>query len=125
MMWCGSRLDPFIGGRMRHQFAPGRELILTGDVGGFGVGSVFSWQLVGTWSWNFATSQRTTWAAVVGYRSLYVDYTRGSGFSEMATTFCSTARLLGSVRDFYARLLCASEMPCRTAAEPLPPQYKI
>jgi hypothetical protein len=31
-------VDPFIGARVRHQLAPGQEIVLRGDVGGFGAG---------------------------------------------------------------------------------------
>jgi hypothetical protein len=33
---------------LRHEITPGQELNREGDVGGFGVGSEFSWQVVGT-----------------------------------------------------------------------------
>ena len=37
-------VDPLVGLRLRHQFAPGLNFVVSGDVGGFGVGSKFSWQ---------------------------------------------------------------------------------
>ena len=37
-------VDPFVGARLRHQLAPGEEIVVRGDVGGFGVGSQFTWQ---------------------------------------------------------------------------------
>ena len=39
-------VDPFVGGRIRHQIAADKELMLEGDVGGFGAGSDFSWQAI-------------------------------------------------------------------------------
>jgi hypothetical protein len=63
-------IDPVVGLRMRHQFSPGRELQLRGDVGGFGVGSDFSWQLFG--GYGFALGE--SWSGVIGYRALSVDY---------------------------------------------------
>jgi len=39
-----SWVDPVVGARLRHQFAPGWNLNISGDVGGFGAGSKFSWQ---------------------------------------------------------------------------------
>src|SRR5262249_59333840 len=39
-----SWVDPLVGLRLRHQFAPGMNFVLSGDVGGFDVGSKFSWQ---------------------------------------------------------------------------------
>ena len=63
-------IDPVVGLRMRHQFSPGQELQLRGDVGGFGVGSDFSWQLFGGYGFAFGES----WSGVIGYRALSVDY---------------------------------------------------
>ena len=42
-------IDPIVGLRLRHQFAPGSEFTISGDVGGFGVGSQFSWQATGAY----------------------------------------------------------------------------
>jgi hypothetical protein len=74
-----SWVDPFIGARLRHRFTPSTELVLKGDVGGFGVGSSFSWQAVGTINWDFARTERMVWTALVGYRALSADYSRGAG----------------------------------------------
>lgn len=70
--------DPYVGLRMRHQRGPGQELTLRGDVGGFGGGSDFTWQLQG--SYDFATTfLGYDMVAHVGYRALYVDYSEGNG----------------------------------------------
>ncbi len=63
-------VDPVIGLRVRHQFSPGRELQLRGDIGGFGVGSDFSWQLFGGYAFELGEG----WSGVIGYRALSVDY---------------------------------------------------
>ena len=70
-------VDPFVGLRVRHQLAPGKELQFLGDVGGFGVGSDFTWQLFGGYSFDFAVWQAAL-HGVVGYRALAVDYTQDS-----------------------------------------------
>jgi hypothetical protein len=46
--WVG----PVVGARIRRQIAPGKELRLEGDVGGFGAGSEFSWQVVATYGFD-------------------------------------------------------------------------
>jgi len=72
-------VDPVIGLRMRHQFTPSQEVMVRGDVGGFGLsGSQFSWQVVGTYgySWKYTGYDVT---ALVGFRALAVNYTQGSG----------------------------------------------
>ncbi len=74
-----SWIDPVVGLRLRHQFAPGSELTLSGDVGGFGVGSQFTWQAVGAYRWTFAKTHSAIWSAMLGYKALYADYSKGSG----------------------------------------------
>ncbi|WP_252920351.1 hypothetical protein [Aurantimonas endophytica] len=72
-------IDPVIGARVRHEVAPGHELFLRGDIGGFGVGSDFSWQAVGGYGFEFGTYQGVTFSGVLGYRALSVDYSEGQG----------------------------------------------
>jgi hypothetical protein len=72
-------LDPVIGARLRYTVAPGHELLLRGDIGGFGVGSDFSWQAIGAYGFEFGTYQGITFSGVIGYRALYVDYVQGEG----------------------------------------------
>jgi hypothetical protein len=67
-------VDPVVGLRVRHQFSPGQELQLRGDIGGFGVGSDFSWQLFGGYSCQLGDS----WSGVIGYRALSVDFSEES-----------------------------------------------
>ena len=43
--------------------------------GGFGVGSDFTWQLFGGYSFDFSVMQ-TTLHGLVGYRALSIDYTQ-------------------------------------------------
>ncbi len=72
-------VDPVVGARLRHQKSSGSELTLTGDVGGFGVGSDFSWQALATYGRDtifFGIPVH----AVVGYRALSVDYSEGGSF---------------------------------------------
>jgi len=72
-------LDPMIGARLRYTVAPGHELQLRGDIGGFGVGSDFSWQAIGAYGFELGTYQGITFSGVIGYRALYVDYVQGEG----------------------------------------------
>ena len=71
--------DPFVGARVRYAVAPGHELFVRGDVGGFGVGSDFSWQAIAGYAWDFAVCNGVTFSGVLGYKALYVDYTQGEG----------------------------------------------
>jgi len=74
-----SWVDPLVGLRWRYRFAPDKEFVVRGDVGGFGVGSEFSWQAVALFDWEIYRAQGVTWKADIGYRALSVDYSQGSG----------------------------------------------
>lgn len=76
-----SWIDPFVGGRIRHRLAPGQDLSLEADIGGFGIGSRISWQALAAYSFDIGKTGSVAWAGVVGYRALYVDYIHGSGSS--------------------------------------------
>jgi hypothetical protein len=71
--------DPFVGARLRYAVMPGHELFVRGDVGGFGIGSDFSWQAVAGYAWDFAVWNGITFSGVLGYKALYVDYAQGEG----------------------------------------------
>jgi opacity protein-like surface antigen len=77
MQW----IDPVFGLRLRHQIRPGDEFQLRGDIGGFGVGSKFSWQVAGGYSHDMKLGDWTI-TNTVGYRALSVDYSNGSGFGQ-------------------------------------------
>ncbi len=66
-------VDPVVGLRMRHSFSPGENFEMRGDIGGFGVGSKFSWQFYGGYSHDFEFNGMK-FAGLVGYRALSVDY---------------------------------------------------
>lgn len=68
-------IDPVIGGRWLWDFADDWALVVRGDVGGFGVGSDFTWHALGLVEW-----QPFMYVSFVGgYRALYQDYEDGSG----------------------------------------------
>ena len=69
-------VDPFVGLRVRHQLAPGRELQFLGDIGGFGVGSDLTWQLFAGYGFDLWQSNLH---GIIGYRALAVDYNQDSG----------------------------------------------
>ena len=71
-------VDPFIGLRAIAELSPTWEVSLRGDIGGFGVGSDFTWQLAGLLGYRFPLFGADA-KAVVGYRALSQDYTSGSG----------------------------------------------
>jgi hypothetical protein len=76
-----SWFDPLVGVRLRHQFAPTWNFVLSGDVGGFGVGSKFSWQVLAALDYEFCRSKSVVWSGMIGYKALSVDYSQGSGLT--------------------------------------------
>ena len=74
-------VDPLVGLRLRHQFAPGVNFVASGDVGGFGAGSKFSWQALAALNYDFCVRKNVTWSGMVGYKALFVDYSQGSGLT--------------------------------------------
>ncbi len=74
-------VDPVVGMRVRHQIRPGDEFQVRGDIGGFGAGSKFSWQLSAGYSHDMKIANWTI-TNTIGYRALSVDYTNGSGNSQ-------------------------------------------
>jgi hypothetical protein len=74
-------IDPFIGARLRYYPAPGEELWVRGDIGGFGAGSKFTWQAMAAYNWFLCTHGALTLDGYLGYRALSVDYEDGSGTS--------------------------------------------
>lgn len=72
-------VDPLVGVRIRHQLAPGQELALRGDIGGFGAGSQFSWNVMAGYSFVLCDKDGVTYSGLLGYRLLDVDYEQGSG----------------------------------------------
>ena len=76
-----SWIDPIIGARAVTDLTrSGRwDFRFKGDFGGFGVGSHFTWNLMGTvgvnWEWL-----KTDWALLAGYRALSWDYEGANEF---------------------------------------------
>lgn len=66
-------VDPFIGLRLRGLFSPRWEYTLRGDVGGFGVGSDFAWQVAATIGYRLEMFGLPS-VAHIGYRALSQDY---------------------------------------------------
>src|SRR5262249_764966 len=74
-----SWFDPLVGARIRHQFAPTWNFVLSGDVGGFGAGSKFSWQALALLEHENCRSRTVTWSGMLGYKALFIDYSQGRG----------------------------------------------
>lgn len=86
--------DPLVGLKLRHELAPHHRVQLRGDVGGFGVGSQFTWQGFGGYSYEFSPGT-SSWSAVLGYRALGLNYAAGSGTDARAFNLVMHGPVLG------------------------------
>ena len=93
-------VDPVIGARVRHQLAPGQELQLRGDIGGFDVGSKFSWNVLGAYSWHMFDRHGVSYSGVLGYRLLSVDYEQGAGTTRYEYDVLQHGPLTGLILRF-------------------------
>lgn len=73
-------VDPLVGARVNVYFSEHVFLLVSGDVGGFGVGSDIAWSAMGLlgYKWRGAGLE---WAVLGGYKALGQDYTTGSGLN--------------------------------------------
>jgi hypothetical protein len=88
-------VDPLVGFRVRHRLAPGQNLTLEADMGGFGIGSRISAEAQLAYGVEFGNAIGVNWAGVLGYRALYVDYAQGSGSSFFEMNMLQHGPLLG------------------------------
>jgi hypothetical protein len=74
--------DPYVGVRVQHPIAERWTLVGYADVGGFGVGSDFTWQTAAGISYEFSK----TFAGKFGYRYMSVDYDKDGFRYDMANS---------------------------------------
>lgn len=70
----GAWADPVIGLRWQRRMSPDWRLMVQGDIGGFGVGSDFSWNMMG----GLAYDRWQNTSIFMMYRALGVDYETGT-----------------------------------------------
>jgi hypothetical protein len=93
--------DPLIGVRAFFDLSERWTLALNGNVGGFGIGSDFTWGAMGTIGYRFPLFSATNNArAVVGYRAIYQDYSEGSGSNRFEWDVTLHGPILGLVIGF-------------------------
>jgi hypothetical protein len=88
-------IDPLLGARARFEIAPGQNIFVRGDVGGFGVGSKYSWQAIGGYSFDFAEKNGITYSGLIGFRALYVDYVQGTAQTRYAYKMLQVGPAIG------------------------------
>jgi len=89
-------IDPVIGAAYTMPFADKWSFTLRGDIGGFGVGSDFAWQGVGTLRWQ--ASERV--GVVAAYRYIDMDYDTGEGAGYFEYDMSIAGPALGVVFTF-------------------------
>ncbi len=72
-----SWVDPIIGVRLTHPISPRASFLARGDIGGFGAGSEFSWNIEA--GAEFSLTRRL--GLQVFFKTLGIDYQQGSGSS--------------------------------------------
>jgi hypothetical protein len=72
--------DPLLGARSMVRFGRDQRWrgVLRGDLGGFGLGSTFTWNLVGMLGYDFAMGSVDS-TVLLGMRALSQDFADGSG----------------------------------------------
>ena len=93
-------VDPVVGLRYRNQIAPGQEILLRGDIGGFDVGSKFSWNLLGAYNFDFLVRDGVKYSGMLGYRLLDVNYTQGEGTNKYGYDVLQHGPVLGLTVNF-------------------------
>lgn len=76
-----SWVDPVVGGRVIWDLNRKWSIIASGDVGGFGVASDFTWEAMGYLAYKFPIGSKAEGALLVGYKAIGDDYETGSGLS--------------------------------------------
>ena len=88
--------DPIIGTKLTLPLGKKFSFSVRGDIGGFGVGSDFTWQAFPYFDWRFAQ-----WGSLqAGYRWLSMDYETGSGASRFTYDMPNQGPQLGFTFHF-------------------------
>ena len=89
-------IDPFLGARLKLDIIDSVSVSVRGDIGGFGVGSHFTWNMVAILAYR--VSQRITLGA--GYRILDIDYSEVKGFDKFTFDVQMRGPMLGFAIHF-------------------------
>ena len=93
--------DPILGGRAVFKFGSENRWNFTfrGDFGGFGVGSDFTWKLMGLFGYDFHIGSVPS-TFVFGYGAMYQDFESGSGPDKFAWDVTQYGPLFGLALHF-------------------------
>jgi hypothetical protein len=93
-------LDPIIGLRTFWALSPKWNLVLAGDIGGFGVGSDFQWAATALLGYSFHFFGDHESQFYFGYRIIDQDYEDGSGINKFAWDATLKGPVLGLAMHF-------------------------
>jgi hypothetical protein len=93
-------IDPIVGVRTIWQLNPHWSFTAYGDVGGFGVGSDFSWLANAMMGYRFGLFGENDSKFLFGYRALYQDYSTGSGANKFEWDATLHGPIFALVIDF-------------------------
>ena len=88
--------DPIVGGRVSLPLGKKFSLNLSGDIGGFGVGSDLTWQAYPYLNWQISKLA----SVQAGYRLLYTDYETGSGANRFKYDMLTSGPQVGFTLQF-------------------------
>jgi opacity protein-like surface antigen len=89
-------LDPFLGARLKLDIIDRVSVSVRGDIGGFGVGSHFTWNMAALVAYQ--ASQRITLGA--GYRILDINFSEGTGSNKFKYDVQMRGPMLGFAIHF-------------------------
>ena len=93
--------DPLLGARAFFDLSEHWSFSMQGNVGGFGVGSDFTWGAMGAIGYRFRLfSEKNNARAAAGYRAIYQDYSEGSGNNRFEWDVTLHGPILGLVIEF-------------------------
>ena len=87
-------LDPILGAKLVLPISERWHIAANGDVGGFGVGSDFTWSTTGVFGYEFTIFDRPA-TAFFGYRALGQDFTDGDGSAQFTWDVIMHGPILG------------------------------
>ncbi len=90
-----SFVDPIVGLRTEWELSDRWAAVVSADIGGFGVGSDFSWNAIGLVGYRFGMFRERDAAVFLGYRGLGQNYSDGSGASRQEWDVITHGPIIG------------------------------